>query len=415
MPTTCARARSAATASTWTPRRPSAGSGGSQTRWTPSTATRARRGASDVLREDVDLLRDPQGGGGLTLDRVDATDADGRVREGVLRSESGRTYPIRNGIPRFVEDPGDNPPWEYKWTAIDRGRGLNYKIIDKSDPAYEIHDLFDRNDHDGAAHESARGGVALDIGCGVGQYSVRLAREYEPRKLVALDLTEGVDVFRAILLERYPELKSRILIVQASALEMPFADDTFDYAMSLGVLMHSGRTLDAIRSASRVVKEGGRLNVWIYASEPVPYEAREPGRSGIRAPFGFAKTQINYTVVWLWIRLFRAIPHEWTVRILGAFSSERWYRLSRLKGFDRIAPLIFGTVMHPDRDYRFINNYDGYVNTWSDTWNEHEVLPVLHESDLVPLSLSDWRLGVLAEKRPGFFNGHVRNQRIPSA
>jgi ubiquinone/menaquinone biosynthesis C-methylase UbiE/uncharacterized protein YbaR (Trm112 family) len=362
-----------------------------------------------VLREDVELLRSPGDGGVLTLTRVDQEDADGEVLEGELQSQSGRTFPIRNGIPRFVDDPGDNSTWEYKWTAIDRGRGLNYRIIDKSDPAYEVHDLFDRNDHDGTAHASARGGVALDIGCGVGQYSVRLAREFEPRKLVALDLTKGVDVFRKIMLERYPELKSRILIVQGSALDMPFAEDTFDYAMSLGVLMHSGHTLDAIRQSSRVVKDGGRLNIWIYASEPVPYEAAEPGREGIRAPFGFVKTQLNYTVVWLWIRLFRRIPHAWTVRILKWFSSDTWYRLTTTKGPDRIAPLIFGSVVHPDPDYRFINNYDGYVNTWSDTWNEHEIIPVLHGEDLVPIGLSDWRLGVLAEKRRGFFNGHVRN------
>ena len=80
-----------------------------------------------------------------------------------------------------------------------------------------------------------------------------------------------------------------------------------------------------------------------------------------------------------------------------------WYRLSGIRLIDRITTFVFPTVMHPDPAYRLINNYDGYRNEWSDTWNEHEVWPVLRELDLVPLDFAEWRLGVWAVKRGGFY------------
>jgi SAM-dependent methyltransferase len=356
-----------------------------------------------VYAEDVALLRCPRTRETLTLDRVDRRAEDGEVLEGVLRNESGSDYPIRNGIPRFVEDLAENRTWDYKWTSIDRGRGLNYRIIDRSDPAYEIHDIFDRNSHDGAAFQHARGRLALDVGCGVGQYSVKLLQEYEPLKVVSIDLTGGVDVFRAILSERYPELRPRVLIVQGDALALPFAGDTFDYVMSLGVLMHTGRTLEALAECARVLADDGQLNVWVYASEPVPFEAREPGRSGIRTPAAFLPLAVRYSIVAAWIRLFRALPHAASVRILRSFSSDWWYRANTARGLGCVASAVFPTVQHSDGEYRFINNYDGYVNAWSDTWNEHEVLPVLRRADCVPIALADWRLGVWAVKRRGFY------------
>jgi uncharacterized protein YbaR (Trm112 family) len=167
--------------------------------------------------EDLDLLACPRTGAALRLAEVTTRADDDEVLEGTLEAPDGTTYPIVNGIPRFVEDTGYNASWDYKWTALDAGAGHNYRIIDKDDPAYEIHDLFDRNGHGGQAHRQAQGGVAVDLGCGIGQYGIRLLREYEPRRLVSLDLTRGVDIFRRIVQERYPELRRRILFVQAAS------------------------------------------------------------------------------------------------------------------------------------------------------------------------------------------------------
>ena len=38
-------------------------------------------------------------------------------------------------------------------------------------------------------------------------------------------------------------------------------------------------------------------------------------------PFGFLPAQLRWGVVWMWLRLFRALPHDVSVRVIRAFSS----------------------------------------------------------------------------------------------
>ena len=353
--------------------------------------------------EDLHLLCCPKSGETLQINYIAQADNDGEILEGELRSSSGKnSYIVRNGIPRFVEHTDYNASWDYKWHEIDSGKGLNYKILDKNDPAYEIHDLFDRNNHDGQAFTFAKGRIALDLGCGIGQYSLRLLQEFEPTKVVSMDLTRGVDVFRQIMLEKFPHYKSKILMVQASVFEMPFPKETFDYVMSLGVLMHTGNTLNAIEGAAQVLKNNGHINFWLYASEPVPYESSEVGRQSKRT-IEYIYLLLVYVVVWFWIHFFRLLPFKLTVSIVRLFSSGLWYRISRLPIVGKLTQIIFMTVQHPDFDYRFINNYDGWINTWSDTWSEHEIFPTLRENNIVIRGVSRWRLGIWGIKDSQFY------------
>src|SRR5579859_8033957 len=98
--------------------------------------------------EQATLLLCPRSGRDLHVSEVTARASDGEIIDGVL-SSGDSVYPVRGGIPRFIDDTSYNPTWDIKWREIDGGRGLNFKIIDKSDPAYSIHDLFDRNGYGG--------------------------------------------------------------------------------------------------------------------------------------------------------------------------------------------------------------------------------------------------------------------------
>ncbi len=317
---------------------------------------------------------------------------------------SGNRYFIRNGIPRFVEQSGYNRSWDYKWTAIDQGKGLNYKILDKADPAYRIHDLFDRNSHGGKAFRHASGGLALDVGCGIGQYTIKLLQEFMPTKVVSVDLTGGVDIFRKIMLERFPQFRRQILIVQASVFEMPFRAETFDYAFSLGVLMHTGDTRRAIRQVSQSVKVGGQVNVWVYGAVPVHIDNEEIGRDVSMTLIRF----VPYWFLYIWamtqIRIFRKLSHGNAVSVIKFFSSNAWYALCRIPIAGYLFRAIFGTVMHPDRDYRYINNYDGWCNRWAETWTECELFPTLAESNIVIRGICDWQTGIWGEKRQDVYS-----------
>lgn len=352
--------------------------------------------------EDLQYLRCPMTKEPLKIAAITEKDTDGEILSGELTSvPSGNKFSISNGIARFVANTNYNQSWDYKWVKIDQGRGLNYKTCDPASPFY-IKETWDSHAYGGKAYEYARGKLALEIGCGVGQNIWRLLREYQPAKVVALDLTRGVDMFRKIMLERFPEYKSKILMVQASVFQMPFADEIFDYVFSLGVLMHTGNTLEAIRQSCRVVKYGGQINLWIYASEPIPYEAAETGRR-TKSVVDYISTLVIYSSVWAWLHLFRRLPHGLTIKIIRLFSSDFWYRIHKTPILKKFAKAFFMTADYPDFDLRFINNYDGYVNLWSDTWNEHEIFPVLRENDIVLQGIAEWRLGMWGTKLKGFY------------
>ena len=357
-----------------------------------------------MFESDLIYLCCPKTHEDLEIRTASTTDDDGEILEGELISSiSNNIYSITNGIPRFVESFSDNKTWNYKWMNIDAGRGLNYRITDKSDPAYTLHDLFDKNNSDNNCHKEATDKIALDIGCGVGQYSWRLLNEFKPKKMISMDLTHGTDVFRKIMLERFPEHKKSLLIVQASVFEMPFKNNSIDYVMSLGVLMHTGNTLKAINNAALLVKENGYLNIWVYASIPVAYDLREPNRENSISLINFIPTQIRWLIVNTWIKFFKLIGHNSAVIFMKFFASEPFYKVCQVPLLGKFLEFLFPRVRHPDISYRYINIYDWFFNNWGDTWNEHEIYPVLKANNIAILGMSEWRLGFFGVKNSNFY------------
>lgn len=99
----------------------------------------------------------------------------------------------------------------------------------------------------------------LEIGCGLGAHSEMLCRA--GAELTAIDLSPtSVEVTRRRL-----SLKGLSARVQESDAEnLPFADESFDYVWSWGVIHHSPDTLACAREITRVLRPGGRLGVMVY-------------------------------------------------------------------------------------------------------------------------------------------------------
>jgi SAM-dependent methyltransferase len=357
-----------------------------------------------MLLTDLRLLVCPACGHDLRLGEP-ATVRDGYVLDGHVDCiECPRMYPVVFGIPRFIADvAGYNPTWNYKWNVLDRGRALNHYILDKRNPAYQLHDIYDRNSHDGAAFASMRGRLALEIGCGVGQYVLKSLFEHQPAKIVALDLTEGVDTLRRVVAQRHATLLSRILFVQASVFSMPFRPGSFDYVYSLGVLHHTGDTRGAIRAAAALVREGGELNIWVYAAPAYHLDTREPGRADLSAWMPLARIVYERLRSRLWYGLFSRMSVTQASRLLQPFASEAWYRLSTTPVLRILPRLVMPPPPHPDRDYRLINLFDGYVNRWAENWVEPELFPVLRDAGIVVKGISAWRLGFWGVKDSAYY------------
>lgn len=114
--------------------------------------------------------------------------------------------------------------------------------------------------------ESCRGRKILEVGCGIA-LDGRFLTENE------IDYT-GLDYsFRSLGLARkhFDLAGLRKRFVNGDAVSLPFADDTFGLAMSIGVIHHIVGTPEACRELVRVTAPGGTVRVMFYNKESYHY------------------------------------------------------------------------------------------------------------------------------------------------
>lgn len=91
-------------------------------------------------------------------------------------------------------------------------------------------------------------GLWLDIGCGTGWMGEVLRKQGRRRRLVGIDISEGM--------LRYARQKEQT-VVRGDAERLPFHDCSFDGVLAKGVLHHLCDIRSAVEEIDRVVKPGG--------------------------------------------------------------------------------------------------------------------------------------------------------------
>jgi SAM-dependent methyltransferase len=150
-----------------------------------------------------------------------------------------------------------------------------------------------RNGPDGfdtafAAVVEASSRRVLEVGCGMGQFAERVARETSAG-VVATDLSP-----RMVELAASRGLDARLADVQA----LPFADGEFDCAVANAMLYHVSDLDRALAELRRVLEPGGRLvattigvehmaDVWLLVGYRVPERqfSRETGEAALNRHF----------------------------------------------------------------------------------------------------------------------------------
>ena len=98
----------------------------------------------------------------------------------------------------------------------------------------------------------------LDVGCGTGEISARLARHYGGARVTGIDVLAGP---LTIARGRYPDVAGRLGFEVADAFDLPFADSSFDLSVCRHMLQAVPDPDKVLTELIRVTRPGGWLHV----------------------------------------------------------------------------------------------------------------------------------------------------------
>jgi SAM-dependent methyltransferase/uncharacterized protein YbaR (Trm112 family) len=200
----------------------------------------------------LDYLACPSCRGRLDLSASASQGAE--VMEGRLRCRGcGADYPVRRGVPRFVEPLGAGVS-----SATASAFGWEWKTFSRIDDHHEKQFL---DWIAPAGPETFRGRIVLEGGCGKGRHT-RLASRYGAAAVIGVDLSEAADV-------AFDNTRGEPAahIVQADLLRLPLRPASCDYAFSVGVLHHLPDPSAGFHAIAGAVRPGGAVSVWVYGAE----------------------------------------------------------------------------------------------------------------------------------------------------
>lgn len=213
-----------------------------------------------------------------------------------------------------------------------------------------------------ASADELRDAVVLDAGCGMGRY-VRVAVE-AGASVIGLDLSTAVEAASELNPDR-----DHALFLRGDLLRPPLAPGSFDLIYSLGVLDHTPDPRGAFLELAKLLKQGGRIVVWVYRKERPAVERLIDLHRAVstRLPLGVL------------LRLSR-----WTAPIGGL---KRRMMASRHRLVERLGValnlLTLGVSMHPDPEVRICDTLDWYAPKLMSRHTAEEVAGWFAEAGLV--------------------------------
>jgi SAM-dependent methyltransferase len=215
---------------------------------------------------------------------VSPKDGSPLQREGdELRGEGGERYPVRNGIPRFIDTPDYAESFGDQWNRYRR-----VQLDSATGKPLSRTRLFEGTGWDPADLE---GELILEAGCGAGRFTEVLLDS--GARLVSVDASSAVDACRVTCGDA-----TNVEIVQADLHALPFRPGSFDRVFCYGVLQCTPDPEQSFRALVDQVRPGGILAVDTYPRY---------------------KWIDRWSAKYLWRPLTTRIPHQVLRRIL------EWY------------------------------------------------------------------------------------------
>lgn len=172
-----------------------------------------------------------------------------------LRCAAGCAFPVRDGIPRFVESSGYAGAFGVQWNAFRRTQ------LDSHTGTTISRDRLSRCL--GGSLDGVRGKDVLETGCGAGRFTEVLLGA--GARVFACDLSSAV-VANFVNCAASPDY----FVCQADVLSLPFARASFDVVVALGMIQHTPSPERTIAALAEMPRPGGLLVIDHYAPLPNP-------------------------------------------------------------------------------------------------------------------------------------------------
>ena len=284
----------------------------------------------------------------------------------------GRSFPIVNGIARFVDSDQYVDSFSFEWNVHDRTQIDVFRTDKPSEREFVAKTGF--------TPDFVAGKLALDAGVGAGRYTDVMSRW--GADVVGVDLSFAVEAAQRNFGQR-----ANVWIAQADIGALPFRPATFDIIFSIGVLHHTPDTRAYFEKLVRLLKPGGVIAIWVYP------------RHG------------DYAVRRRWIPFTHRIPRRWFYEWCRWFVPWAQRRLDRpLVGAIRRA---FPFPTHGlGLDYDILDTFDGYSPRYHGIHSPQEVEAWFKQAGLVDVAQpSDWITCMRGRLPPQVRGGVAQPQR----
>ena len=302
--------------------------------------------AGGASRIGLEVFRCPESGAPLHLD------ADALV------DPSGKRWPIVDGIPRFVSSEAYTSSFGFEW---------NVHSSTQFDAHMDGASERELRQKTGLGPDQVTGRLVLDAGVGAGRYTDVLSRW--GARVVGIDLSRAVEAAHGHFRER-----ANVKIAQADIARLPFAPETFDLVVSIGVLHHTPDTRTHFFRLIPFLKPGGEIAVWVYP------------RTG------------DYKNRNAWIPFTHRIPatwfYAWCRGVVPLIHKHRGNPF--INYFRRVFPISDqGLGLEND----ILDTFDGYSPTFHGIHTSEEVQGWFHEAGLVDVRVMPWHGGTAVRGR----------------
>lgn len=300
-----------------------------------------------------------------------------------LINNNGKKYEIINNIPRFVKKDNYANSFGLQWNKFRKTQLDSHTNTTLSkDRLLEVLDdnLF-----------ILKNKKILEAGCGAGRFT-EIILKAKPQEIFSIDLSNAVEA-------NYKNHMTyeNLVICQASILDLPFIEGSFDFVVCLGVIQHTPNPEETIKKLIGQLRKGGTLLIDHYSMNYDNNKIRKALRKFLikkSSRFSYLLVSFLTFILWPLHKFFWFLERKIT-------KSNRGGRLR--KSFLNISPIVDYHSVYNQLSAKFqyiwskLDTHDTLTDHFKHLRSPLQIKHILEESNMKIIFVKSGGNGVIAK------------------